>query len=154
MNLFIRTADDGSPFADRTACAVTSVTDATPVEDIGNVVLGDSEPLTIKFTTGTAAPAFAGDASYSLAVSLGWVSTNGSQNYVETTSFSVITGGWSGRLSLTGADFIGAVNSAGGGPCGGRGGEFTLQIRVTNPSAQTVTYALLPVFVEWRVVPS
>ncbi len=153
MNLFILTASDGSPIADKTAAAVTSVTDSTPVSDLGNLVLGDSEPLVIKFTTGTAAPAFAGDATYTLAVYLGSVTPEGTLNLAQGASFSVVTGGWSGRMALTGTALISAVNTAGGGHCAQRGCEFTLQIRVTNPSGYAVTYALLPVFVEWRVVP-
>jgi hypothetical protein len=156
MNLYILTESDGSPIADKTAAAVKSTTDATAVESLGNVVLGDSEPLVVKFTTGTSAPAFAGANDYSLAVSLGRTTPNGSENYVETTTFSTVTGGWSGRLSLTGDELISAVEVAGGtSRCGGapvRGGEFTLQIRVTNPSAQVVTYAMLTVFVAWRVL--
>jgi len=159
MNLFILTESDGSPTEDKTQAAVTSVTDATLLEDIGSLVLGDSEPLVIKFTTGTAAPSFAGDASYTLAVSLGAKTSDGSCEYASTTSFSVVTGGWSGRMALTTDDLISAVNVLGGASCGSRsapmrGGWLTLQIRVTDPSGNVVTYALLPVFVVWRVVAS
>jgi len=131
---------------------VVSVTDDTQVSDLGNLVLGDSEPLVVKFTTGLAAPAFAGDGTYTLAVSLGVPTSGGTQSYAAGSGFSVVTGGWSGRPALTGTDLIAAVNTAGGGACASRGGEFTLQIRVTDPSGYTVTYALLPVFIEWRVV--
>ena len=151
MNLFILTQADGNPVADKTAAAVVSVTDDTQVGDLGNLVLGDSEPLVVKFTTGTAAPAFAGDGTYTLSVSLGAVTSGGTQNSASASGLTVITGGWSGRLALTGTDLIAAVNTAGGGACASRGGEFTLQVRVSDPSGYTVTYALLPVFIEWRV---
>lgn len=153
MNLFILTNSDGSPVANKTTAAVTSVTDSTQVDDVGNLVLGDSEPLVIKFTTGTAAPSFAGNASYTLSLYLGAVTSDGSQNLAHGASFSAITGGWSGRLPLTGSTLIAAVRAAGQNFCETAGGEFTLQIRVTDGSGNTVTYALLPVFVEWRVVP-
>lgn len=163
MNLFILTNSDGSPIADKTASAVTSLTDSTQVDDLGNLVLGDSEPLVIKFTDGTSAPTFAGDATYTLAASLGAVTSDGSSNYAATSSFSTITAGWSGRLALTTTDLIAAINILGGGSngygltainAGPRGGWLCLQISVTDPSGNSVTYALLRVFVEWRVVAS
>jgi len=157
MNLFILTKSDGSPIEDKTVAAVTSVTDSTAIEDLGNIVLYDSEPLVIKFTTGSAAPSFAGDATYSLAVSLGAVSSSGNREYASTTAFSVVTGGWSGRMALTPTDLIDAVHILGGqvygSACGPlQGGWLTLQIRVTNPSGYAVTYALLRIFVIWPVV--
>jgi hypothetical protein len=157
MNLFILTESDGSPIADKTAAAVTSMTNTTEVSSLGNVVLGDSEPLTVKFTTGTAAPAFAGAVGYTLAVALGYTTSNGSEAYVEATGIASTTGGWTGRLPLTGTDFISAVNIAGGSSrcsqnSSTRGGTFTLHIRVTDTNANVTTYAILPVFVIWRVL--
>ncbi len=156
MNLFILTKSDGSPIADKTAAAVASVTDSTVLEDVGNLLLGDSEPLIVKFTSGSSAPSFAGDATYSLTVAIGVVTSDGSRDYVSTTSFSTVSGGWSGRLSLTTTDLISAVNVLGGNSrnCQMPGAWLTLQIRVTNPSGNIVTYALLRVFIAWPVVSS
>jgi hypothetical protein len=157
MNLFILTETDGSPISDKTVAAVTSMTNTAEVSSLGNVVLGDSEPLTVKFTTGTAAPAFAGANDYTLAVALGYTTSNGSESYVEATGFTTTTAGWTGRLPLTGTEFVSAVEVAGGSSrcnknSASRGGYFTLHVRVTNPTANVVTYALLPVFVIWRVL--
>lgn len=159
MNLFILTNSDGTPIADKTASAVVAVASSAQVEDLGNVVLGDSEPMMIKFTTGSAAPAFAGDATYSLTASLGAVTTDGSLSYVSTSSFTPITGGWSGRMSLDTSDLIAAVGNAPGcqpssafGNSAPRGKYLVLQLQVTDPSGFTDTYALLQIFVEWRVV--
>lgn len=161
MNLFILTNSDGSPIADKTVAAVTSMTDVTALDDLGNLVLGDSEPLVIKFTTGIAAPAFAGDATYSLSVALGAVTADGTYNYSNTSAFATTTAGWTGRLALAASELIAAIFALGGGICATvwgdgnpRGGWLTLQVRVTNPNGYTVTYALLRVFVEWRVVPA
>lgn len=157
MILYILTQSDGSPIADKSAASVASVTDTTQTE-AGSVVLGDSEPITLKFTTGTAAPAFAGDGTYTPAVLLGGVTPDASQNYANAGTMSTTTGGWTGRMALTGSALQGAIRVLGGGieaqcpgMAGPRGGWLTLQVRVTNPSGYTYTYALLPVFVEWRV---
>ena len=158
MNLFILTNSDGSPISDKTAAAVTSVTDSTVLNDIGNLVLGDSEPLTIKFTTGSAAAAFAGDATYSISVAVGCVTHDATQNLANGSDFAITSGGWTGRLDLSGVTVRNAANVLGGGwlaqqfAAGPRGGWMTLQVRITNPTAYTYTYATLPVYVQWRVV--
>lgn len=164
MNLFILTNSDGTPIADKTVAAVTSVTNSAALDDLGNLVLGDSEPLTVKFTTGPAAPAFAGDSTYGMAVSIGGVTPDGSCDYVTTSAFTPISGGWTGRLALNTTSLIAAVQTLGGwlspqyavmppNMAGPRGGWLTLQIQVRNPSGYVYTYALAQVFIEWRVVP-
>lgn len=158
MNLFILTNSDGSPIADKTVAAVVSVTDTTQVQDLGDLLLGDSEPIVLKFTTGTAAPAFAGDATYTPSLSLGLVTVDGSCNFAAVPSWTVTTGGWTGRLPLTGTNLAGTASALGGNwimsppySAGPSGCWMAIQIRVTNPASQTATFALLRVYVEWAV---
>ena len=152
MLLYILTNPDGTPIADKQAALVTSVSDSTPVADAGNLILGDSEPVTIKFTTGTAAPAFAGDATYALGVALGLLSNNGVTNFSSNTAFAAITGGWSGRLAMDTQDLAGNVSTfSRRGGSQALGTIMYLQVRVITPSGYAQTYALVPVFVELKI---
>lgn len=151
MNLFILTLADGSPVADKCAALVAGLADATPVTDAGNLVLGDAEPLTLKFTTGSAAAAFSGDSTYSLAVALGELTSSGVSNLSSTTAFTAVSGGWTGRLALDTTALVNHVHAA--HRRGQPGALLYLQVRVTDPSGYPVTYALVPVMVLFRVLP-
>jgi hypothetical protein len=155
MQLFILTNADGSPVADKSEAAVVSMTDHTKLEDAGELVLGDNEAIELKFTTATgSAPAFAGGATYVPAITLGTLTTDGSGNYAGATGFASITAGWSARIALTSTALISAINILGSGYGNPRGGWLTLQLQVTDPSGYVQTYAMLKVFVEWRVLAS
>jgi hypothetical protein len=155
MQLFILTNADGTPTADKSEAAVTSMSDLTTLADVGSLVLGDSEPIELKFTTATGtAPAFAGGATYVPAITLGSLTTDGSGNYAGATGFASITGGWSARMALTSSALISAINILGSGYGNPRGGWLTLQVQVTDPSGYVQTYAMIKVFVEWRVLAS
>lgn len=155
MQLFILTNADGSPVADKSESAVVSMTDRTVLQDAGELVLGDSEGIELKFTTATgAAPAFAGQATYIPAITLGSLTTDGSGNYAGATGFASITAGWSARIAMTSTALISAINILGSGYGNPRGGWLTLQVQVTDPAGHVQTYAMIKVFVEWRVLAS
>ena len=161
MNLIIYTAA-----ADKSQAAVTSLTDTTPVTQLEDLVLGDSLPLTITFTDGTAAPGWAGTNGYLLSVGLGIPDVNAQANKATNTTWSALPGGWTGRLNLATQGMIDAVALAVGSaadwtrfPIAARtpyprpyGGWFVMQIAVTDPSGNFTTYAELRVFVRNRVV--
>jgi hypothetical protein len=135
---------------------VVSMTDLTPVTSLPQFVLGDSEPLTIKFTDEGEAPAWAGADGYQLEVALGSLDAGGLLTKTFTRSFTPVTAGWIGRLGLATQELIDAmVFSVGNAvnwsryPLGARFpgpvpnlGWFWLQIRVTDPSGNVETFAL------------
>lgn len=143
--------------ADKQQAAVVSVTDLTPIDSIPQLVLGDSEPYVIKFTSPAGVPAWAGDASYSLELALGELDGNGLLDYTRQLSFDPISGGWSGRLNLATQALIDAIALQTGAsinwtryPIDARIprarpmlGWFFLQVRVVDPAGNKVTYAEL-----------
>ncbi len=153
---------------DKSLAAVTSTTNLTSVVNLEQLVLGDTPLLNITFTNGTAAPSWAGDSGYSLAVALGTPDVNGQSDATTATVFTAITGGWSGRIPLTTQFLIDQLALAVGSavdwsrfPYASRipgprpyGGWFLLQIKVTDPDGNGVTYAELRVFVRNRVLPA
>jgi hypothetical protein len=153
---------------DKTRAAVTSMTDSTPVTSLEQMVLGDTATLTIYFTTGTAAPAWAGASGYTLNVGLGTLDAGGAAAYTSSTSFTGITNGWTGNLSLNTARLVDALALQVGSaidwtrfPTQARVpfprpqyGWFNLQISVTDPSGYTTTYAELRVPLLNRVLPN
>lgn len=162
MDLIIYTAA-----SDKTQAAVTSATDLTPVASLEMLVIGDQTPLNITFTTGSGAPNWAGDPSYTLTVGLGNLDAGGLTNYTGTSTFSAITGGWSGTLPLNTQTLVDALALAVGSsvdwtrfPTQSRVpfprpayGYFWLQIKVTGPTGLPVTYANMRVCLLSRVLP-
>lgn len=146
--------------------AVASIADLTPVTTFPQLVLGDSEPLIIKFTDAGVAPAWAGDDGYTLVVALGSLDVNGLLTKTITQSFTPVTGGWTGRLNLATQQLIDAmVFSVGNSvnwsryPLGARFpgpvptlGWFYLQIRVMDPAGNVETFAMLRMAVLNRVL--
>ncbi len=153
---------------DKSLAAVTSTTDLTRVVNLEQLVLGDTPLLNITFTDGSAAPSWAGASGYSLAVALGTLDVNGQSDATTATEFDSITGGWSGRIPLTTQFLIDQVALAVGSavdwsrfPYASRipgprpfGGWFILQIKVTDPDGNGITYAELRSFVRNRVLPA
>lgn len=152
---------------DKTRAAVTSMTDTTPVT-LEQLVLGDTAALTIYFTDGTSAPAWAGNASYSLSVGLGTLDTGGAAAYTSAANFTTTTNGWTGFLSLNTQRLIDALSLQVGSaidwtrfPTQARVpfprpqyGWFNLQISVTDANGYRTTYAELRIPVMNRVLPA
>lgn len=159
----------------KTQSAVVSITDTTPVAQIQQLTLGGSEPLDITFTDSSAspiaAPSWAGQSGYILNVGLGSTDADALLDYTSTTSFTPQTAGWTGRLNLATQLLIDAtklqcgfsVDRArfGGGYDGTTGAlqarprwaYFYLQISVTDPSGNTVPYAVIRTPLLNRVLP-
>lgn len=147
MNIFINTAAD-----DLNAATVTSLTDPAEVTDFKQLALRDSEPLVIKFMDGSAAESWSGDATYTLSVAIGESTATGDSLYSSVSSFSTISNGWSGRISLATDALINACyrNQS-------RSSKDFIQlfmhIRVADPSNNVETYALIPIVVSYSVFP-
>lgn len=163
MDLYILTTA-----ADKSQAAVTSTTDDTPVSNLEQLVLGDSPEIAVRFTNGTAAPAWAGDSDYAFAIGLGIPDVNGQANATAATDFSAISGGWQGHLTLSTQRLIDQMALAVGSAVDWTrypmqtqmprprpyGGWFIMQIRVQDPDGNITTYAELRVFVRNRVLPA
>lgn len=162
MNLIIDvTANDLSN------SAVTSLTDLTPVASLQDIVFGDSTPLQIQFTDGAGGPTWAGQSGYSPTVSLGTLDTRGGADYANAGPFTQISQGWTGRIGLTTQNLQDALALQVGSAVDWtrfpttlrtpyprpQGGYFYLQIAVTDPSGNKVTYAELRVYLRSRVQP-
>lgn len=164
MNLIIYTGA-----TDKTQAAVTAVADVTPVTTLEQLILGDTAPLTVKFTNGTSYETWSGQSGYTLTAGLGTQDTGGQAAYTSTSTFSTITNGWSGNLSLATTNLINALALQVGSavdwtrfPTQARVpfprfilGYFYLQLKVTtDATGYPVTYAMLRVPVLNRVVPA
>ncbi len=139
------------------------------MENLEQLILGDRPPINVTFTTGSAAPSWAGAAGYTLRLGLGLLDVNGLAAQTDTSSTTAITGGWSAVLDLTTQQIIDAMALQVGsavdwtrfpfttrmpGPRP-RGGWFTLQIAVLQVSTgYLVTYGALRVYLLNRVLPA
>lgn len=138
---------------DRSAAAITSASDTTALEGpegFPQLVLGSNEPLTLKFLSAASTyESWSADATYTMTASLGYLSATGLDVLTESTISTLITNGKSGTLSLTTTDIVNAMDLA----ITGRRDSvlMTLQITVTDASANRRVYAQLPVQVNARV---
>lgn len=117
---------------------VTSKTDLTAVTDLGTLVFGDSEPISLQFTTAAAgtAPAWLGDNTYTVNLSLGLRTSTGEGLLAATNDFTFSVDTYSGHLQLSSADLASWVNAQRAGR-----GYLSLAVSVTTPSNGTETYA-------------
>jgi hypothetical protein len=138
---------------DITNAAVVSITDDTPVTELKQLVLGDDEPLTVQFTDGAAAPAWASDATYVLTVAVGAPTPAGLDDLASTSTFTLASSTRTGSLDLSGATIVDYVRVNIGSYPGRRSGiGMSLQIRITTPTGKRITYAQLPVLVQSPVI--
>ena len=153
MDLVIKTTS----ITDLSAAAMTSVSDMTALtgpDGFSQLVLGSTEPITLKFVTAASTyAAFTADATYQMIVSLGWISSDGLQDYAETELTTLISNGKSGNLALTSTALIDAVACAFQANPRATSVQMTLQITVTDPSGYRRVYAMLPVTL-WGRVPT
>lgn len=139
--------------ADKTAAAITSTTDFTALATLQTLTLGDSEALTLHFMASSGVYAtWATDATYSISVGLGNVSTDATRLYSATTSFSIVGSTRTGRLALDTFQLRGAIYDAITGYSHRTGGFLWLHIRYTDPNGYYVTVAMLRIWVEARVL--
>jgi hypothetical protein len=135
---------------DVTNSAVTSVTDDTPVSELKQLFTGDDEPLSIQFTDGAAAPAWASDATYVLTVALGVPTPGGLLELASTSTFTLNASTRTGSLDLSTAPLTDYLRTH---LCGRRTGlGLSLQLRIATPAGKAITYAQLPVVVQAAVV--
>lgn len=138
--------------SDLAQSAVASATDLTPA-DPGELVLGDSEPLTLYFLTAASTyAAWTILAGYTVTVALGLTTTDSTQDLASTTAFTDITNGFTGRLALTATALADAIACQLNKRPMQAGGWFALQIAVTDPTGHRETYATLPIFVRTSVL--
>lgn len=153
MDLFILT----NGVTDLTAAAVTSASDVTPLsppDDLPQLVLGGTEPITLKFLTAASTYAsFTADATYQMVVSLGKITADGTEDYAETELTTLITNGKSGNLALTSTALIDAFAAVQLANPRASTMQLALQVTVTDPSGYRRAYAMLPVTL-WGRVPT
>jgi len=138
---------------DITNAAVVSVTDDTPVEELKQLVPGDSEPLTVQFTSNGAAPSWASSSSYVLTVALGFPTPAGIEDLASTSTFTLNGSTRTGSLALTGAQLINTLRLwLGNYPWRRTGIGMSLQVRIATPTGANITYAQLPVIVQAPVI--
>lgn len=137
MNLFVYTGA-----ATLNAAIVTSATDLTPLTRLPDLIFGDAEPVAVKFLSASGTyESFSGSGTHTLSISIGEASEMGAAAYFQTSSFSTITNGWSGRLSLTTSALRSAVTSYLADRPSATAQPLFLQIRVTDSSGNTETHA-------------
>lgn len=167
MNLFIY-----SKSPDLTAAVATTETDANALiaayadptkaanaavlarisTTLADLVLGDNEPITLKFLSAASTyESWSGAADYTPTIALGCPTSDGADNLASTATFSVVADGWSGTLDLTTAKLVDAVHDA--LVCAPRRGgmQAVLQVIITDADGDRETYATIPIFVRARV---
>lgn len=162
MNLIIYTEAQ-----DKTASAVTSMTDTTPLTELEQLVLGDTPTISVTFTNGTAAPSWAGQSGYTMSLALGTPDGDGRLDYTQIQAETAISGGWSGNLPLDTPALVTALNLLVNQGAtilrpptqrytyqAPRFAWFVLQIAVRGPDGYLTTYASLRVCVLNRVITS
>lgn len=148
MDIFINTAA-----ADINDATVTSLTDSTQVTDFKQLVLGDSEPLTLYFMDGSAAEAWSGDATYTPVLSLGPPDALG-DSLSTSSNFTAITDGWSGRMSVATTILYDYCYRAQLANRNIRSVVLNLQARVTDPNGNQETFALINIVVSFGPLPT
>jgi hypothetical protein len=137
---------------DVTNSAVTSVTDDTPVAELKQLFTGDDEPLSVQFTDGSAAPAWASDATYVLTAALGVPTPTGLLDLTSTSSFTLTGSTRTGSLDLSAVKLTDYLRTHLGDLPGRRSGLLlSLQLRIETPAGKNITYAQLPVTVQSAV---
>lgn len=138
---------------DISQAAVTAIASTTAVDELKQLVIGDDEPLTVQFTTGTAAPAWASDATYVLTVCLGVPTPSGLEDLATTSSFTLASSTRTGSLDLTGTALTDYARTHLGSYPGRRYNlGMVLQVRIATPASKNITYAQLPVIVQCQVI--
>src|SRR5690606_28151940 len=146
MHLFILTTASDTALA-----AVTSATDSTLLDEMPQVVLGDKVPLEVDFTDGSAAPAWASDGTYTLEAAIGWPDSSERYNLAETSSFTLDGSTREGGLDLSGAQLRNEIRTR--FQCRrGNTVPMALQLRVTTPDSEVITYALIPLILRLSVL--
>jgi hypothetical protein len=137
---------------DKTQAAMTALATYTATTDLEQLVLGDSEPLVLHFLTAASTYAsWVNDASYTVTVGLGDQEADSAKLYTSTSSFTPSATSRTGRLSINTTDLRDAISAAVYGTTR-KGVLMVLQIRVTDPSGNIETLALLSVYVQNRVL--
>jgi len=162
MNLVIYTEAQ-----DKTASAVVNMTDTTPLTELEQLVLGDTPLISVTFTDGSAAPAWAGQSGYTMSLALGTPDGDGRLDYTQIQAETAITGGWEGNLPLDTPALVTALNLLVNQGAtilrpptqrytyqAPRFAWFVLQIAVRGPDGYLTTYASLRVCVLNRVITS
>jgi len=151
MDLIIRTAG----VTDLSAAAVTSASDLTALtapDELPQLVLGTTEPMTVKFVSAAGTfEAWSDDPAYSVMATLGGGTADGTDSYAEAAMDTVISDGKSGDLNLDTTKLNDAIGLAFLRNRRAATVQLVLQITVTDPTGDRRTYAMIPVTVWGKV---
>lgn len=140
---------------DRSAAAITSAADVTPLDgpdDFPQLVIGTTEPITVKHLSAASAyEEWSDDPDYTVSVALGTLTATGLDVYASAALSDVITDGKSGSLALTTSALANALAARLGWACRPRAFILTLQVAVTDPEGNRRVYAQLPVALKGTV---
>lgn len=152
MDLLINTAA-----LDKSAAAVGAAATFLPLtgpDDFPQLVLGTTEPITLKFLSAASTfETWSDSLLYTMAVSIGRKTPTGLLDFADATLATVITNGKSGSLALTGsriADEMRFILAC----CSNWNRTdviLTLQVKVTDPSGNVRCFAQIPVQVNGKV---
>lgn len=140
---------------DLSAAAVTSAASLTPLEGPGafrQLVLGTTEPLTVKFLSAASTyESWSDDPTYTVTASLGELTPDGLALYTESALSTVVADGKSGDLVLTTVPLIDAARFSTSCRPRATALQVVLQITVTDPAGARRAYAQLPLTLNFRV---
>ncbi len=150
---------------DKSAAAMTSITNATaliPPGELPQLVIGTTEPITLKFLTAVSTyETWTADATYTMKVDIGALTANGLKVYASATIANLISNGKSGSIALTTAALVTAIsadfarwNHQSINPlvrCRAPFATLILQVTVTDPAAAKRVFAQFPVTVNGTV---
>jgi hypothetical protein len=140
---------------DLSAAAVTSAASVTPLvgpDDFRQLVLGTTEPLTVKFLSAASTyESWSDDPTYTVTASLGELTPDGLSLYAEATLDTAVADGKSGDLALTTVALVDAARFATSCRPRATAMQLVLQITVTDPAGARRAYAQLPLTLNFRV---
>ena len=163
MNLVIDTTA-----LDKSLAAVTAIGNPVAVSALQDLTVGDNEPFQVLFTAGSAGiPSWVGTPGYTCTVGIGLLDVDGLANYCSAVLATSVAGGYSGTLSLTTQQLYDNLKLQVGSsvdwtrfPTNLRtpyarpyGAWMNMQITITDPSGNVVTYADLRFYLRVRVMP-
>lgn len=135
--------------------AATSLADLTAKTEFPWLTVGDSEALSVKFLDAVSTyAAWSGQVGYTPRIALGFITTDGEQEYAAAEDIVPVTNGWTARLDLSGARLRTVLYNRMACRARSTGAYFVLQVSVIDPSGRVKTYARLPIFLSGTVAPA
>lgn len=146
VNLLIAALAD--PTDEDNAATIARIAATVP-----QLVYGDNEELIVKFLSAASTyESWTIAGGYTVSAGLGLGTTDSTEDFVTTSTFTDVANGFSGRLNLDNDDLADEIDAQRSQRPGMSGARLTLQLAVTDSSSRRQTFAAVPIFVRASVL--